>query len=249
MSIRGTGIGWSVWAAALCAGCTTAGTEGHEAMKDIQTGFVPVRLTVGATRIAHSVYVPPDYDPSRKWPLILFLHGMGERGDDGVVQTEVGIGKALREHPDRFPCIVAMPQCPKDSTWNTRGDIVDAALDHAIKHYAIDPDRVYLTGLSMGGFGTWIHGASRTDVFAAFIPICGGGNASDAPALAKRPVWAFHGANDSVVNPQVSRTMVEAVTAAGGTVKYTEYEGVDHNSWDATYGDPAVIAWLLEQRR
>jgi predicted peptidase len=115
--------------------------------------------------------------------------------------------------------------------------------------YTIDPKRIYLTGLSMGGFGTWGFAPSHIDTFAALMPICGGGSKKDAPALAKLPIWAFHGGDDETVPAEKSREMVEAVKAAGGKVKYTEYPGVGHNSWDAAYGDPEAIEWLLKQRK
>jgi len=195
------------------------------------------------------LYVPENYTPKKEWPLIVFLHGMGERGDDGLLQSEVGIGRAIRRHVDRFPCLVLMPQCSEKGWWNdSRGDI-DVSLADTLKHYRVDESRIYLTGLSMGGFATWTYGAQHTDLYAAMIPICGGGNVEDAAKLATIPIWAFHGADDSVVPPQKSREMVEAVKAAGGNVKYTEYPGVDHNSWDPAYDDPETIGWLLEQKR
>ncbi|MDZ4857698.1 MAG: alpha/beta hydrolase-fold protein [Candidatus Hydrogenedentes bacterium] len=213
------------------------------------TGFINKTLNAGGREIPCSVYVPRDYDATKKYPLIVFLHGMGERGDDGLIQSEVGIGRAIRRNPDRFPCIVAMPQCPKDSMWHERFDVIDAAFAQSVAEYSIDESRLYLTGLSMGGYGAWLYGAKNPDKIAALLPICGGGRVADAPALAKLPIWAFHGAADSVVKPEMSRSMVDAIKKAGGNVQYTEYPDVNHNSWDQTYGDEKVIAWLLAQKK
>lgn len=220
-------------------------------MKDrgVATGFVNKTVTVGGATRRYVVYVPHDYSADKAWPLVLFLHGAGERGDDGLLQTEVGLGRAIRMNPDRFPCLVVMPQCPKDVWWHEVPEHMDAVLADALKDYHVDRARVYLTGLSMGGFGTWIYGAAHTDVFAALVPICGGGHPGDAAKLATLPIWAFHGAEDDVVPAAKSREMVEAVRQAHGTVQYTELPKISHNAWDSAYGDPRVFAWLLEQHR
>ncbi len=215
----------------------------------IPTGFLNKCMTVDGVERTYVVYVPRDYDAGRSWPLVVFLHGMGERGDDGLLATAVGIGNAIRFHQDRFPCVVVMPQCPADKTWVAAFPHIDEALQLTREEYSIDPDRITLTGLSMGGYGTWAYGARHNEVFAALMPICGGGKAADAPDLSKLPIWAFHGGSDSVVSPEESRKMVKAVQEAGGDVRYTEYPGVDHNSWDNAYGDPEAIAWLLGQKR
>ncbi len=212
-------------------------------------GFILKTMKVGRHERRYVVYVPEGYTPGRAWPVIMFLHGMGERGDDGLLQTEVGIGRAIRRHADRFPCLVVMPQCPTTGAWDKAVDDLDTALREVCHDYHVDPDRVYLTGLSMGGYGTWIYGAQRTDVYAALAPICGGGDPRDAAALARLPIWAFHGKDDTTVVPEKSREMVEAVKKAGGEVKYIEYAGVGHNSWDPAYDDPGLIKWLLKQRR
>lgn len=252
-------IGVVLLAAAL-AGCATGGGKGVfkfgnqkkaavKAPSGIPTGFLDrvVKTEDGFRR--YVVYVPYEYDPKQPWPLILFLHGAGERGDDGLAQSAIGIGQAIRLHPERFPAIVVMPQCPKDVWWDRCLDDVAMALEQTRAEYNTDPNRIYLTGLSMGGYGTWIYGALEIDTFAALMPICGGGKVEDAPTLAKVPIWAFHGGADETVKPEESRKMVEAVKKAGGEVKYTEYKGVGHNSWDEAYGDPKAIAWLLSQQK
>lgn len=224
------------------------------------TGFINRTMTVDGEQRQYVVFVPRDYDPAKPWPLVVFLHGMGERGADGYLQTEVGIGRAIRRNAERFPCLVAMPQCtadgwwvPDGSKWQARFQDCSAHIDRCIEEtmdaYTVDEDRVYLTGLSMGGFGTWLYGARNADRFAALMPICGGGRPEDAERLAQVPIRAFHGADDDTVPPERSREMAEAVKAAGGEAAYTEYPDTGHNSWDQAYGDADNIAWLLAQRR
>jgi predicted peptidase len=230
--------------ALLVGSCATTSGPAQE-----PRGFITKTMEVGGESRTYVVYVPDDYTPAKQWPLVVFLHGMGERGSDGLIQSEVGIGSAIRRNSERFPCIVVMPQCPKDKIWIDAFDHIDEAIRVSLEDYAIDRDRILLTGLSMGGFGTWAYGALHADTIAALTPICGGGNADDAPSLANVPIWAFHGEIDSVVSPEETRTMVDAVKAAGGTIRYTEYPGVDHNSWDRAYRDSEAIAWLLAQKK
>jgi predicted peptidase len=215
----------------------------------IATGFINKTMDVKGVKRAYCVYVPREYTFGKPWPLILFLHGIGERGDDGLAQTEVGIGRAIRRHADRFPCLVVMPQCPDGVMWSGALEDIATALADARKEYAVDPERIYLTGLSMGGFAAWQYGALHADVFAALIPICGGGNPKDAGALARLPIRAFHGADDTTVPPKKSREMVEAVKQANGDIQYTEFPGVGHNAWDSAYDNAETIQWLLKQRK
>lgn len=212
--------------------------------------FTPTDGPSAGESFPYAVHLPKNYSADKRWPALLFLHGLGERGSDGVKHTTVGLGKAIRENPDRFPCVVIMPQCPDDRRWTGAMEpVVMSILDAAMNEYSIDPDRVVLTGLSMGGFGTWAVGRTYTNRFAALAPICGGGEPFDVGSLAQIPIWCFHGDDDNVVAPDRSREMVAAVQAAGGNIKYTEYPGVNHNSWDPTYGDAEVIAWMLKQHR
>lgn len=221
------------------------------------TGFIRFTTNADGETRPCVVFVPDQYDASRGWPLIVFLHGIGERGNDGWRQAEVGIGKAIRWHSERFPALVVMPQCPPDTVWSAMENQngvpaykhIDAAIAYVRRHYSVDDDRVTLTGLSMGGYGVYRYGAMRVDEFAAFMPLCGGGNPEDAPALAQRPLWAFHGDADTTVNPEQSKRMVEAIRAAGGDAKLTLYPGVGHNCWDQAYGSAETIDWLLAQRR
>ena len=225
-------------------------SDGSPMLQTFATGIVPKTIDLNGETYRYAVYVPPDYSPRHPWPAVLFLHGAGERGDDGEKQTTVGIGKAIREHPERFPCLVIMPQSRPDVRWDAPMQALAlAALDAAQTEYNIDPRRIVLTGLSLGGYGTWAIGAQHPDRFCALLPICGGGDPAAAPALARLPIWCFHGDADPVVSVEESRKMVAAVRAAGGNVRYRELPGVTHNSWDPAYGDPEVIAWMLQQRR
>ncbi len=223
----------------------------EEAMADRQErGFVARTVELDGKVYRYAEFVPYDYTPQKKWPAILFMNGAGERGDDGMKHTAVGLGKAIREHPERFSCIVVMPQCQPDQVWE--GKMVDlalATLEKAMARYNIDEKRVALTGLSLGGFGTWLIGAQQPERFSCLVPICGGGDTAQAKRLSTVPIWCFHGSADPVVPVDRSRDMVEAVRAAGGDVRYTEYPEVGHNAWDRAYGDAELIAWMLAQHR
>ena len=232
--------------------------------KKTETGFLDRTVTVAGTQYKYQVFVPDNWTKKKKWPVILFLHGAGERADDGLLQTQVGIGSAIRRYRDRFPAIVVMPQCRKDVFWaNTMADVAMAALEHAQKEFHGDATRTYLTGLSMGGYGTWYLGGKYPGKFAALVPICGGilvpdkaraQSADDnspyteaAEKIGKTPVWIFHGGDDPVVPVTESRRMNEAMKALGGEVHYTEYPGVDHNSWDKAYAEPELLPWMLSK--
>jgi predicted peptidase len=234
----------------VLGGCATRKTTGKVAETlGIATGFINKTMTMRGNERKFVVYVPHMYDPGRAWPVIVFLHGVGESGDDGLSPTDVGLGHAIRTWPERFPCLAVFPQCPRKTLWGKDFEDVDVALAQTQKEYNLDPHRIYLTGLSLGGYGAWVYGAQRADIFAALMPICGGGRVEDAPRLANVPIWAFHGAEDTVVEPSESRKIVEAVKRAGGMVKYTEYPDIKHNAWDNAYGDPRVIKWLLKQTK
>ncbi|MBN2447161.1 MAG: dienelactone hydrolase family protein [Phycisphaerae bacterium] len=218
--------------------------------KQHETGFVARTMHLHDTDYRYTVWIPADYDPAKRWPAILFLHGKGECGTDGELHTTVGLGRAIRANPERFPAIVVMPQMPKEHRWE--GDMLDlaeATLDAACQEYNIDPDRITLTGLSLGGFGTWALGARHPERFCALLPVCGGGDPKTATVLAKLPIWCFHGDADPVVPVERSREMVDAITAGGGNVRYSELPGVTHNSWDAAYTDPDVVQWMLSQHQ
>lgn len=235
-----------------------------------QTGFLDRSVTVNGHAYPYIVYVPRNYDASRAWPVILFLHGSGERGNDGTRAMQIGVAAAVRAHPERVPAIVVIPQAPAETRWlGEPADAAMAALDHAISEFHGDRQRLYLTGLSMGGYGTWHLGMAHPDRWAALVVVCGGlfphptttavqqsplnRNAADpyaftAHAVRELPIRIFHGSDDPVIPVDESRKMHDALQAEGARdVHYTEYPGVGHNAWDKAYGDEAMWKWLFAQ--
>jgi len=193
------------------------------------------------------LFLPPGHDAGgRRWPLILFLHGAGERGSDLGLVKKHGPPKIVEQRPD-FPFIVVSPQCPSGEVWDN--DALVELLDEVTGNYPVDEGRVYLTGLSMGGFGTWELACAHPSRFAAIAPVCGGGRGLLAHKLRGVPVWAFHGARDEVVPLAASQRMVDAVNAAGGNAKLTVYPDAGHDSWTETYANPALYDWFLKHRR
>ena len=196
--------------------------------------------------------LPKDYYSAKKkaWPLILFLHGMGERGDDLELVKIHGIPKIVKTQKD-FPFIAVSPQCPTEYVWRDRKMLqaVESLILKIIKNYRIDKTRVYVTGLSMGGYGTWALAARRPDLFAAAVPICGGGDPAIVNVLKNLPIWVFHGGLDKVVLPEESEKMIRALEKAGGKVHYTLYPEAYHDSWTETYDNPALYDWMLSKRK
>jgi len=240
-------------------------------MNHTQTGFLDRSITLDRVTYPYTVYVPRDWTPKRRWPVVLFLHGAGERGNDGRRQMQIGAGAAIRSAPERVPAIVVFPQAPADQRWIGRpADAAMMALQQAVREFHGDNRRLYLTGLSLGGFGTWHLALAHPDTFAALVPVCGGivphgsaasvqqspltASATDpyaftAERLRHIPIRIFHGADDTVVLPSESQQMYAALRAAGANVEYTEYAGVGHNAWDRAYGDAQLWTWLFQQRR
>lgn len=220
-----------------------------ERTPEIVTGFLYKTVKTDAQDFAFCVYVPPSYNPEKHWPIILFLHGSGECGSDGFRQTDVGLPQAIRKNGIRPEAIVVMPQCRDGSSWT--GQMAKMALlcvDKTASEYNVDPDRFYVTGLSLGGAGTWTVGAMFPDKIAAMAPVCGFADPAIAPKFARVPTWVFHGSADTRVPVTKSREMVEAIKAAGGDPKYTEYRGVGHDCWEKVYRDPEFWKWMLEQK-
>ena len=187
----------------------------------------------------YALYVPEGYDGSRVFPVILFLHGAGERGQDGITPAQVGLGSAIFHRPHGVPALVVFPQARR--TWAGGSDDSNAALaalDDVMKSFATDPQRVILTGLSMGGHGSWDLAAAHPEKFAAVVPICGGGKPSDAAKLKSLPIWSFCGDADREQTVLNMRAMVEALEHEGASPRITEYRGVGHLSWDRVYNDP-----------
>jgi len=234
--------------------------------KKSETGFLDRAVVVEGASYKYQVYVPESWTSKQKWPVILFLHGAGERADDGMFQTQVGIGSAIREHRDRFPAIVVLPQCRKDHWWaeSPMDDVAIASLEAATREFHGDKDRTYLTGLSMGGYGTWHLAGKYPGRFAAIAPICGGVLMPDTARLqsaddatpyneaakkigGKTPTWIFHGADDPVVPVSESQRMNAAIKALAGDVRYTEYPGVGHDSWDKAYNEADLFKWMFSK--
>ena len=211
----------------------------------------PVRINRTITlqvEAQYLLYFPPGYDASQteRWPLLVFLHGSGERGNNLELLKLHGPPKHLAKG-EHFPLIIASVQCPEGSWWDPY--VLDAVLDELLENHRVDEDRVYLSGLSMGGYGTWAWGLHSPERFAALAPICGGGNDFLACRLSHMPIWAFHGAKDRVVLLEESEKMVKAINECGGNAKLTVYPEATHNSWSMTYENPEFWSWMLSQRR
>ncbi|MET0808383.1 MAG: prolyl oligopeptidase family serine peptidase [Pseudoxanthomonas sp.] len=250
-------------AAVLVAGCSTMRAE--EAGRFVKRTV----LVEGAAR-TYQVFVPAHREPHQATPVVLFLHGSGERGSDGDSQTRAGLGPYVRAHAQDFPAIVVFPQVEQDGEWmGANVDMALAATEAASREFGGDPRRTYLTGLSMGGYGTWETALKAPHRFAALVPICGAllapnderalyvtevAKSSDpyaavASRLRHLPVWIFHGARDDVVPPADDRKTFAALKALGGNVQYTEFPEAGHNSWDATYEYGPMWAWLFAQQK
>ncbi len=216
----------------------------------IRPGAQGAGVAAGPNPLRYLLFLPAAYgqEPAKLWPLILYLHGLGEIGADIVTVKRTGLPALVEQRPD-FPFVVLSPQCPDDRRWPPRLPAVDALLEEIIRRYHVDESRVYLTGNSMGGEGSWTLAAHYPHRFAAVAPICGWAPAELACNLKELPVWAFHGDADEIIPLQASRLMVEAVQGCGGQARLTVYSGVGHDSWTPTYADPALYAWFLEQRR
>ena len=182
-----------------------------------------------------------------KLPLIIQLHGAGERGDGKDELSLVDVHGFPKIMAEEYPAIFLMPQCPKDSFWAARVESIIKFIELAIEEYGVDRSRVYLTGLSMGGFGTWYTAMARPDLFAAIVPVCGGGMPWNAGVLTM-PIWAFHGAEDKVVLPSNSDDMVAKLVELGYDVKYSRLDGVEHNVWEYAYNEE-LINWLLSHKK
>ena len=206
-------------------------------------------LTSGEhTVMQYLLYLPPAYDRTdHNWPLLLFLHGAGERGDDLELVKVHGPPKMIAQGRD-FPFVVISPQCPEGEIWSL--EVLYSLLEEIVETHRIDKSRIYVTGLSMGGYGSWGLAYTYPDLFAAAVPICGGGDPEKAPLMKEIPTWVFHGAKDTAVPLQRSQEMVDALEAAGGNVRFTVYPEAGHvEAWENAYGDPQLWEWLTKQRR
>jgi predicted peptidase len=255
MARRLSVLAWALLAAGMHAAAGPADVMEARVYKDAQGKALPYRL-----------FKPAGADATRKLPLVLFLHGAGERGDDNAAQLKHGVWSFVRpESQAKFPCFVAAPQCAGNDKWadvewgapsHTQAEkptesmrLVMEMVPAVLREFPVDAKRLYVTGLSMGGYGTWDLVMRQPAVWAAAVPVCGGADDSKAAAIAKLPVWVFHGGNDGVVKTARSRNVVEALTKAGGSPKYTEYPGVGHDSWNKAYAEPELLPWLFSQKR
>ncbi|MBP9601816.1 MAG: prolyl oligopeptidase family serine peptidase [Lutibacter sp.] len=205
-----------------------------------------------------------DYDEVSKYPLVIFLHGSGERGNDNVAQLKWGVQNfATSQNLKMYRPIVIAPQCPENSSWENFSEdgllmestpsepmkLVIELIKKTIKELPVDPNRIYITGVSMGGFGTFDAIMRYPNLFAAAVPVCGGGDISKAAEISHIPMWIFHGALDEAVNPKRSLDMVQALTKEGGRPGFTQYPKAGHFSWIAAYSDEMMMQWLFSQRK
>jgi len=236
--------------AVFLAGCMSA--EEKTMKKGLgaarQSGKVFAKKITKKVGLKYLLYLPQGYgEGNKKWPLAMFLHGAGERGDDLELVKKHGPPKMVSQGKD-FEFVIISPQCPEGVWWSEKAETLIALLDEIETRYDVDKDRVYLTGLSMGGFGSWTLGCYYPERFAAVAPICGGFEPYLAEKMKDVPVWAFHGAKDDVVPLRRSSEMVEGLKKAGGDAKLTVYPEADHDSWTQTYNNPELYEWFLKHR-
>jgi acetyl esterase/lipase len=229
-----------------------------------ETGFLNRKIEMHGTTYRYQVYLPEEWrrDDHKQWPIILFLHGRGERGSEGMWQTQVGLPQAVRDHPERWPFIIVMPQCPLAHYWTDPAMLAMAmaALDRETAEFHGNPERTYLTGLSMGGYGSWELARLHPHRWAAMAIVASGVFWSYAPerwqhvstlpaeyarALGHTPVWLFHGTDDTMVAPRQSEIMFDAIKAVGGRALLWLYQGLKHDSWTRAYDEPELPRWLL----
>src|SRR5262249_13737524 len=241
---------WKGVALALTSLYLLAPAQVRAADKD-ERGFLHrVLKDTDGNEARYVLFVPHDYKGDKPYPVILFLHGIGESGSDRERQAKVGLGPAIRNQEKTFGFLAVCPQSQK-RTWRADSEDGQRAvriLDEVMKQYKVDARRVYLTGLSLGGMGTWSLAVRYPDRWAAIVPVCGGGDPRQAAKIKHIPCWCFHGDTDQAVPVDRSRQMIEALKAADGKPKYTEYPGVGHNSWDKAYGTAELYEWLLMQQ-
>ena len=236
----------------LVAGVVTTSLADDEPKPRAQvTASLATEVTVDGvkmeTPLNYLLFLPAEHGKKeQKWPLLLFLHGAGERGDNLELVKKHGPPKLVEKQAD-FQFIVASPQCPTGKRWDAAQLI--QLVDHLVARHQIDPTRIYVTGLSMGGGGTWALTAANPLRFAACAPICGGGDVTMAQQLSSTPLWVFHGAKDTPASLERSKQMVEAIKAEGGDVKLTVYPEAGHDAWTETYNNPEFYKWLLAHQR
>jgi acetyl esterase/lipase len=229
-----------------------------------ETGFLNRTVTQHGVAYRFQVYLPETFrrDERKPWPVILFLHGRGERGSEGMWQTQIGLPQAVRDHPERWPFVIVMPQCPLPSFWTDPEmlSMAMAALDQETGEFHLDRQRTYLTGLSMGGYGAWELGRLHPRRWAAVAVMAGGVFWSYAPerwqaastlpaeyarALGRTPIWLFHGSDDNIVNLRQAELMFEALKSSGGHERLWVFQGLKHDCWTRAYNEPELPRWML----
>jgi predicted peptidase len=251
-------------ALALAALAVTApGARGAEpaAPDTFAARFVERAVTTQGVRHRFLVWLPEGWTAAHAWPGIVVMHGSGECGDDPQKPVSIGLGVQLVAHPERWPAVVVFPQkAREDQEWWEIEDLVLAAADLALHEFAIDPDRLALTGMSQGGHGTWMIGARHPERWSCLAPVCGYGRATTiAPRVARMPVWAFHGLKDDIVDPGETKAIVSAIREervrlglspdADDAPRMTLYPEANHDAWDPAYADAGLAAWLTSHRR
>jgi acetyl esterase/lipase len=252
------------WAIAPAQAQAPRGAGRHHPKPQQETGFLNRTIELDGVTYRFEVYLPEQFrrDDRKSWPVILFLHGRGERGSEGMWQTQIGLPQAVRDHPERWPFVMVMPQCPLPGYWTDPGmlSMALATLDQETAEFHLDPERTYLSGLSMGGYGAWELARLYPRRWAA-IAIASSGvfwsyeperwqqlstlPAEYAHALGRTPVWLFHGSDDNIVSSRQSELMFGAFKASGGHVRLWVYLGLKHDSWTRAYNEPELPRWLL----
>jgi predicted peptidase len=200
-------------------------------------------------KLNYLLYLPKEYNKSDSlYPLVLFLHGIGERGENLELVMRHGPPMLVEKGKD-FPFILVSPQCSESTTWAKQTTTLNKLLDDIIENYKVDTNRIYLTGLSMGGNGTWSLAVAYPDRFAAIAPVCGWGSPFDMRDIKNIPAWAFHGAKDSAVPIENSQELIDALKRLGAKPKFTIYPDADHDSWTETYNNPELYDWLLSHKK
>jgi predicted peptidase len=219
-------------------------------------GLLSRTVNVNGSSYSYQIYIPNKLKDKTNLPIMLFLHGIGQRGSSGFLSVKGLMGPVIKSYLDRVPAIMVLPQCRQDCYWSNpqMEQMVIKSLDQTIEQFNADKTRVYLIGVSMGGYGAWHLAAEYPHKFAAVVPICGGSPLKDkdrhlliARKIGKTPIWAFHGTEDRVVPVSESREMINAIKSVGGSIRYSEYEGVGHNVWLNVIREPELMPWLLNQ--
>jgi pimeloyl-ACP methyl ester carboxylesterase len=232
-----------------------------------ETGFLNRAVELRGVTYRFQIYLPEQFrrDDRKPWPVILFLHGRGERGSEGLWQTQIGLPQAVRDHPERWPFVIVMPQCPLNAFWTDPQSLAMAlaTLDRETAEFHLDTERTYLVGLSMGGYGAWELARLRPHRWAAVAIAAGGVFWSYQPerwqqtsilpseyarALGRTPVWLFHGSDDNVVVPKQSELMFEAFKANSGHIRLWIFQGLKHDCWTRAFNEPELPRWLLAHR-